>query len=60
MQALSSKVGAPDQSKFYDNILGTQDGVSINQRWAEFREFPEFRKNDFHGFSLNQFLAQKA
>ena len=30
MQALSSKVGAPDQSKFYDNILGTKDGASIN------------------------------
>ena len=31
MQALGSKVGAPDQSKFYDNILGTKDGTNHKQ-----------------------------
>ena len=29
MQALGAKVGAPDQSKFYDNILGTKEGANI-------------------------------
>ena len=29
MQALSSTVGAPDQSKFYDNILDTKDGANF-------------------------------
>ena len=28
MQALGSKIGAPDQGKFYDNILGTKDGTN--------------------------------
>ena len=27
MQAISSNVGAPDQSKFYDDILDTKDGA---------------------------------
>ena len=30
MQAVGSKFGAPDQSKFYDNILGTKDGANID------------------------------
>ncbi len=36
MQALGSQaLGAPDNSKFYDNVLGIKDGARIQQKNME-------------------------